>query len=177
VRQRQQARTPGGEKLAPSGTQRTAFVADAMLGSLARKLRALGFDTTYYKTGDDGGLIDLAAREGRIILTSDRSLASRALAKRLQAILLAEKNDRARVRRLARSAQLSGIPLVRGDPLCSVCGGGLTRLRKREVAGHVPPSVERSHRLFYRCSSCGQVYWRGSHWKRLRSLARQLKGK
>ena len=55
---------------------RTRFVADAMLGSLARKLRALGFDTAYYKSGDDLGIITLAARSSRIILTADRSLAS-----------------------------------------------------------------------------------------------------
>jgi uncharacterized protein with PIN domain len=162
--------------LAPSEAQRTAFVADAMLGSLARKLRALGFDTVYYKTGDDSDLLDLAAREERVILTSDRSLASRALAKRLRAILLIGKNDRVRVRRLAGAAQLWGIPLVRGDPLCSLCGGRLARLRRKDVKGRVPLSVERRHRLFYKCFSCGQVYWRGSHWKKLRSLARQLKG-
>ena len=159
----------------PSGTERTTFVADAMLGSLARKLRALGFDTTYYKSGDDSGLMDLAGRENRVILTSDRSLASRALGRHLRAILLTGKDDRARVRRLAKGAQLSGIPLARGEPLCSVCGSGLTRLEKKDIAGRVPPAVERSHRLFYRCSTCGQTYWRGSHWKKLRSLARLLK--
>jgi hypothetical protein len=145
-----------------------------MLGSLARKLRALGFDTTYYRSGDDSGLMDLAGRENRVILTSDRHLASRALRRDLRAILLTGRDDRARVRRLARGAHLSGIPLARGDPLCSICGGGLTRLEKKDIAGRVPPAVERRHRLFYRCFSCGQVYWRGSHWKKLRALARQL---
>ena len=158
----------------PSDTERTRFVADAMLGSLARKLRALGFDTAYYRTGDDPGLIGMAASEGRVVLTSDRILASRASAKALRVILVSGESDGQRVRAIAQAAQDSGIPIVPGDPLCSLCGGGLDALRRGDVAGRVPPSVERRHRLFFRCRSCGHLYWRGSHWKKLRSLARQL---
>jgi uncharacterized protein len=172
---RQQGRAPRSDQSPPACRERTAFVADAMLGSLARKLRALGFDTSYYGSGEDSGLVDLATQESRTILTSDRSLASRALGRGLHVILLTEKNDRMRVRQLAKAYRLSGMPLVRGDSLCSVCGSGLAKLGRRDVAGLVPPAVERGHRLFYRCTSCGQIYWRGSHWKKLRSLARQLK--
>ncbi len=159
----------------PPAGDRTNFVADAMLGSLARKLRALGFDTSYYRSGGDAGIINVAAREGRIILTSDRSLASWASTRGLRAILVTGRSDGARIGTIARSAPGLGIRLVRGEPLCSVCGGGLVTLRRKDVAGRVPHSVERRHRLFYRCLSCGQLYWRGSHWKKLRSLARRLK--
>jgi hypothetical protein len=162
---------------APSRKGGTAFIADAMLGSLARKLRALGFDTTYYRSGDDVGLIELAAREDRVILTSDRSLAARSAKRRLKVILLTGGNDSARVRALARAARPAGITLVAGDPLCSICGGGLRRLSKKEVTGHVPASVEGRHRFFFKCPVCGQIYWRGSHWKKLRLLARQLGAK
>ena len=150
------------------------MVADAMLGSLARKLRALGFDTAYYRSGDDRGLVDLAAREGRTILTSDRSLAQRAGSKGVGALLVAGRNDRERSRALARGALAAGITLGPGDPLCSLCGGDLDSVPKLEIAGKVPPSVERRHRLFFRCRSCGQLYWRGSHWKKLMALKRQL---
>ena len=159
----------------PSSRERTRFVADAMLGSLARKLRALGFDTSYFKSGDDSELLAMAREEGAIILTADRSLAATAGGRGLKAILVAGRSDGARLRSIARAASAAGVPLARGDPLCSLCGGALTTLKKGEVAGRVPPSVERSHREFYECASCGKLYWRGSHWKKLRSLARQLK--
>lgn len=145
-----------------------------MLGSLARKLRALGFDTSYYKSGGDAGLLAAAKGEGRVVLTSDRSLAAWAPSKQVGVILLTEKSDGARVSAVARACKERGIELVRGAPLCSVCGGELEELRRADVSGEVPPSVERRHRLFFRCGGCGKLYWRGSHWKKLRSLARRL---
>jgi len=149
-------------------------VVDAMLGSLARKLRAFGFDATYYKAGDDADLLRISLRENRIILTADRSLAARAVAQRIRAILLVGGSDRERLSSLAQTASARRVRLVRGEPLCSLCGGELRAVGKDRVAGEVPPSVRRRHRLFFRCESCGHFYWRGSHWKRLMSLARRL---
>ena len=153
---------------------RTRFLVDAMLGSLARKLRAFGFDATYYRAGDDAGLLRLSLREDRIILTADRSLGVRADAKGIRAIVLVGDSDRERLSSLAHRAPAAGVSLVRGDPLCSLCGGELRTVKRIEISGRVPPSVRRRHRLFFLCESCGQIYWRGSHWKRLMSLARRL---
>jgi uncharacterized protein with PIN domain len=155
----------------------TRFVADAMLGSLCRKLRALGFDTSYFKTGNDSGMIRMARTQRRVILTSDRSLAALATSKGLKAILVEGKRDGERISAISRAAAASGIRLVRGDPLCSLCGGELLTLRKTDVLGEVPPSVMIRHRVFFRCRSCGHYYWRGSHWKKLRSMSRRLEPK
>ena len=173
-RQRPPGSRTGGPGSRPARGTRTRFVVDAMLGSLARKLRALGFDAAYYRSGDDIGLLERSVLEGRTVLTADRSLAARAGAKGARAILVIGESDRERVGSLARGAAASGISLVRGDPLCSLCGSELRRVQKDEVSGQVPPLVARRHRLFFECTSCGQLYWRGSHWKRLMSLAKQL---
>jgi uncharacterized protein len=148
-----------------------------MLGSLARKLRAFGFDATYYKAGNDAGLLGVALREGRIILTADRSLAAWAEAKGIRTMVLVGDSDRERLGSLAQGATAAGVSLVRGDPLCSLCGGELRAVKKNEISGKIPQSVRRRHRFFFRCESCGQIYWRGSHWKRLMLLARRLNQK
>jgi uncharacterized protein len=153
---------------------RTQFIVDAMLGSLARKLRALGFDAAYYRSGDDSGILGRSLHESRIILTADRSLAARAEANGLRAILVHGKADGDRVGFIARAAAAKGYGLTRGDPLCSICGGELLRVKKDDVSEKVPHSVLLRHRLFFQCVACGQVYWRGSHWKKLMSLARRL---
>lgn len=119
--------------------------------------------------------MELAAKEDRIILSSDRSLVARAASGGIRAVLLKGRTDRSRIREVSSAAAGIGFGLTRGDPLCSLCGGVLRSLGKADVAGLVPASVERHHRLFYRCVSCGQVYWHGSHWKKLRSLAEQLR--
>ncbi|MBI3006700.1 MAG: DUF5615 family PIN-like protein, partial [candidate division NC10 bacterium] len=50
------------------------FLADAMVGRLAKWLRALGYDTLYYRDGDDEALLATAAAEGRVLLTRDTRL-------------------------------------------------------------------------------------------------------
>jgi len=158
-----------------AGKAKVRFVADAMLGSFARKLRVLGFDTIYYKTGSDAGIISIAAVDRRVILTSDRQLASRTSSGRARAVLVSGSNDGARLRDLKVKAKEIGLTLERGDPLCSVCNGELAMVTKLEVAGRVPRSVESRHRLFFQCRVCRKIYWKGSHWKKLRSFERLLR--
>lgn len=161
----------------PNDEERTHFVVDAMLGSLCRKLRALGFDTSYYNAGNDSGIMTLAHAQKRVILTSDRSLAASATSKGLMAFLVGGMSDGERISAISRAAAASGTRLVRGDSLCSLCGGELSTLRRIDVLGEVPPSVINYHRVFYRCKGCRHIYWRGSHWKKLRLLSRRLKPK
>jgi len=52
----------------PAGAEPRLF-ADAMLGGLARWLRTLGLDVAYDPALDDAALVELSAREGRVILT------------------------------------------------------------------------------------------------------------
>ncbi len=48
------------------------FIADRTLGKLARKLRALGFDTVYWRGGKLEEAAKVAAAEGRVLLTRSR---------------------------------------------------------------------------------------------------------
>jgi hypothetical protein len=143
-----------------------------MLGSLARKLRAFGFDTAYYRAGGDEGIIGLARAEGRVILTSDRPLGARAKSKGVRVFMIEGRTDGRRISSLISSARAQGVPLERGDPLCSVCGGGLVVVPRKRAAFSVPALVAARHRLFFRCMSCGRFYWRGAHWKKLSNLER-----
>ena len=53
------------------------FIADEMLGRLAKWLRAIGYDTIYYSGGEDSGLVQQALEEDRTILTRDADLLKR----------------------------------------------------------------------------------------------------
>ena len=55
------------------------FIADVMVGKLARWLRVLGFDVAYSNQYDDDEIIRRANDEHRIILTKDTRLAARKL--------------------------------------------------------------------------------------------------
>lgn len=141
-----------------------------MLGSLARKLRAFGFDTTYAKDADDSALISAAGRQTRILLTADVSLESRARARGVQAFLVSGKSDPERLRTMARLASEKGLSLSPARPTCSACNGRLRTLSRGEASHLVPGNVWARHRLFFECEACSKVYWRGGHWKKLRRL-------
>src|SRR5919198_6027169 len=60
------------------GAAEPRFVADVMLGKLARWLRALGYDTLCFRDAPDARLLGIALRERRQLLTRDAALALRA---------------------------------------------------------------------------------------------------
>ena len=50
------------------------FVADCMLGRLAKWLKILGFDVLFFSKAEDKDLVELARRESRVLLTRDSGL-------------------------------------------------------------------------------------------------------
>jgi len=144
----------------------TRFVADAHLGGLARLLRMAGFDTLYDNQIDDPTVAALSAGEGRIALTRDRDLLKRrgithgcyvrALKPAQQFAEMFQRLD------LAASA--------RPFTLCLACNAPLRSVPKDEVAEKLPPSVRATQNEFLTCDRCHGVFWRGSHWRRMKAL-------
>jgi uncharacterized protein len=159
--------------------RRRRFVADAMLGSLARKLRIFGFDTLYFREGGDDALRALARNEGRTILTSDIALFELSREEGLRAYLVEGRTDRERLLSVRRQAAGISFRMGRGSASrCALCNGELELLRRREAAAlSVPPKALARHRLFYRCTVCSRLYWHGRHWERLRRLSYSLRAK
>jgi len=142
---------------------RKRFIADSMLGSLARWLRMLGYDTLYAKNWHDARILEVAEQEGRTVVTRDHGLYVRAVKRGLEAVLVPEEVEDA----LAILALRFGLRLE-VDPdrsRCPHCNAPLRRATREEVSGKVPPRVLERHGEFWVCSGCGQVYWRGGHWR------------
>ncbi|WP_332813923.1 Mut7-C RNAse domain-containing protein [Ramlibacter sp.] len=142
------------------------FVADCHLGSLARLLRMMGFDTLYEKAFADAEIERIAATQGRIVLTRDRDLLKRrsithgcyvhALRPQLQ---LREVLERLQLARGAR-------PFT----LCPACNAVLQPVAEARVEHRLPPGVRGLYHRFGTCDACGRVFWEGEHWQRLRAL-------
>jgi uncharacterized protein with PIN domain len=63
--------------------------------------------------------------------------------------------------------------VVRVDPSltrCTACGGELVAVPKASVADLFEPGTRRSYEEFSRCTSCGRVYWRGAHARRIEEM-------
>ncbi len=63
------------------------FLADSMLGKMARWLRMLGHDVTYNVPFGDNELLEVAKKENRVLLTKDLELYQRAIANSVDAFL------------------------------------------------------------------------------------------
>jgi uncharacterized protein with PIN domain len=137
------------------------LLCDHMLGSLARWLRFMGYDTAYPDpAAPDRVLIDRARSEDRIVLTRDKELARRIPG----AIQIRSDDMEEQIREVARV-----LPLRLIDPLsrCSLCNDLLVPASPGEVKGLVPEGVQRRHASFWRCPGCRRVYWQGSHWDKM----------
>jgi uncharacterized protein with PIN domain len=81
------------------------FLVDGMLGKLAKWLRLMGYDAKY-SIFPDKTLIIEAAKENRILLTSDIALYREAVSRGVEAYLVKGKNEIERIAELAKKLNL-----------------------------------------------------------------------
>ncbi|MFQ5918849.1 MAG: Mut7-C RNAse domain-containing protein [Thermoplasmata archaeon] len=137
------------------------YLCDHMLGTLARWLRLLGYDTAYPQALRDDELLELAKREGRLLLTRDRDLATRSGPGGLY--VRSDELDSQVRQVLAELRPEAGDPMSR----CSVCNGTLIETSRESARRAVPEGVWERQERFWRCTSCDRLYWRGTHWDRM----------
>jgi hypothetical protein len=149
-------------RVRPPALKVIRFVADVHLGKLARDLRLIGLDTAYRPDADDGALAEQAQRERRILLTRDQALLKRRVV--MHGYYIREtRPSRQLVEVLRRFGPLDLRPFSR----CLRCNGVLRDVRKSAIDSTLPSRTRQHYHHFQACSSCGRVYWKGSHWKRL----------
>ena len=146
------------------------FIADCMLGKLAKWLRILGYDTLYFHKIDDDDLFDKVMYTRSILLTRDTKLFvkipynsglfinSDHVKEQLQQVVLALHLD-------CSEAFLSR---------CIACNMKLESVEKLEIETRVPDFIYYTHTDFSHCSHCGKVYWKGSHQSHIQETLRQL---
>ncbi|MFN4336490.1 MAG: Mut7-C RNAse domain-containing protein [Candidatus Nitrosocaldus sp.] len=138
---------------------------DGMLGSMARKLRIFGFDTLYYNGLDDSALLDKCIKDCRILVTSDEELFHHASRLGVRSILV-KGNGMDDMVYLLRLVGIRSIGFDINNARCSLCNSTIIHVSKDSLRG-LPDEVLKRYENFYICSSCGKVYWEGSHIKRI----------
>ncbi len=150
--------------------QEITFLCDAMLGGLARWLRAAGYDAEFHYGIHDRQLLQLATASGRIILSSDGPLFERNVIRRGDIRALYVPGQLSKLQQLHFVFDRLGLRLQ--DSRCMACGGELVEVPKHRVTGEAPPLAYRNCEQFWRCRRCGRLLWRGTHWRRIaRALA------
>lgn len=147
------------------------FVLDTHLGKLARYLRLLGFDTLYRNDWDDATLAALAASdEERILLTRDRGLLKHSGV--IHGCFIRADEPRSQIKEVIARYRLQA--LINTFTRCIRCNGSITSVEKAQIRSRLPEYVAQTVDVFTKCEDCGRVYWKGSHYDRLRQFVETL---
>ena len=133
------------------------FIADAMLGRLAKRMRLLGFDVFYDPTLNDNEIIRLSLEQDRMILTRDKALSARPLA--MKHLFIESERVEEQLEQVRSSFPAKTFPFTR----CSECNEPIVSIAKNEVRDLVPQYVSEKNSVFFQCPKCGRIYWSGTH--------------
>mgnify|MGYP003883769607 CR=1 FL=1 len=127
----------------------------------------MGYDTLFLRDGEDEELVKIAMKEDRILLTKDTGFLRRKefFNGELKVLLLKDDDFKKQLLYVVKSLGLNDFSPF---SLCIECNERLEEKSKEEVRGLVPPYVYRTQEKYMMCPSCGRVYWRGTHWERMR---------
>lgn len=147
-----------------------AFILDVHLGKLARLLRMCGFDTIYSNSYNDHIIASLAADSCRIVLTRDRRLL------RFKDIIygywLRSVDPHEQLKEVLMRYEL--YDSIYRFYRCIKCNGLIEQVEKNEVIDRLEPLTKKYYDEFYQCDSCKQVYWKGSHYSKMKDYLDSL---
>ena len=142
------------------------FIADIMLGKLARYLRMAGNDVLYINNIDDDEILRIAKSQDRIILTRDNLMLQRKECKNkiINSLLIKDDDLLGQLKQVKDSLSINLVPLL---VRCLKCNSLLEKVKKSEIEGKVPPYVFKTQENFLYCAGCGKYYWRGTHYENI----------
>jgi len=153
------------DRLGPS------FVADMMLGKLARWMRVLGYDVWYKNPVNDGTLLAWAREWHRVLLTRDTRLVRRRGVGEHMLILADDPMDQ--IKEVMQTYPFDPEQVL---SRCVRCNTRLVSAEKKDLKDHVPEYICLTESKFGRCLTCGRVYWQGTHYRHMvRTLREMLK--
>lgn len=155
--------------MAASGDTLRLFC-DAMLASLARWLRAAGYDTGLASiSAKDRAILDACRTQSRILVTRDRHLAAHA-GTGIRVVLLGMDglDLQASVLTTSLGIDWACAPFTR----CLLDNAPLDDASPDERA-RVPPRARDLPGPFRACPACGRIYWPGSHVRRMQARLAQ----
>lgn len=154
----------------PGLSDSSRFVLDVHLGKLAVLLRLLGFDALFPGDVDDSVLAEISSVDSRILLTCDRQLLKRRSV--VHGCLIRSRKPEEQARQVLDRYGLSNS--VKPFSRCPGCSGLLSDVEKEDVVHLLQPLTRKYYDEFRRCTGCGAIYWKGSHYVALCSLLSRL---
>jgi uncharacterized protein with PIN domain len=151
----------------------TQFVCDAGVGGLARWLRGAGYEAHWDPSLDDAAVIREAQRRAATLITTDSLMMERGILRDgIAPSVFVPSSVHCEDQLLIVLTELQ-LPLR--ESRCMRCGGPLRRVEKAEVADRIPPKTALWLDEYFVCARCDQLFWRGTHWRRISEKLKGLK--
>jgi len=149
------------------------FLCDQMLGTLAKWLRILGFDTYFAnQVIKDIELLEIAKKEERILITRDKELVQRCKKRQIKFISISSIDLDEQLKTTLKNIKINQDQIL---TRCTVCNSILEEIDKEKVKGEVPEKVFQYKEKFWFCKNCKKYYWHGSHFDKMISKIKDLK--
>ncbi len=146
------------------------FLADRMVGTLAKWLRILGYDTVYMPEASPASVKREAHRQGRILLTRRTCFLNQKDVPPF--VFIRADRFREQLKQVCTDLQLTvSSSLLRR---CSVCNQELETIDRERVQSRVPAYVWRTQSTFFRCQQCQRIYWNATHRERILEELRHM---
>ncbi len=146
------------------------FIVDVMLGTLAKWLRIMGFDTIYDTRFTDDDLFFKAHQEQRILLTKDADLAFKMNPR--FSYYLSEKKLPDQLRKVINHFQLTAEISIFSR--CVRCNEKIKPIKKEIIKDKIPAYVFQTTKEFFYCCYCEKIYWPGSHVEQVKKFLENL---
>jgi uncharacterized protein with PIN domain len=138
------------------------FVADCMLGKLAKWLRVMGYDT-HYQSYYRQEVLDQLIGDGRYLLSRNYATVRR----HRNALLVHGDRVADQMAELKTRLDLTPDPSIRFSR-CLICNVELEAALPDEAKNRIPEYVFYGNTTKIRlCPCCGRYYWPGSHRERM----------
>ena len=139
------------------------FIADAMLGRLARWIRIIGYDVEYHKVISDDELVRRAIACNRILLTRDTKLINRKAVRRY--LHIGSEDYLEQLKQVVQHFGINVLPRIFSR--CTICNNPLHYIEKKDAEDRVPSFIYQTQNVFMECPQCMKIYWRGTHRKQI----------
>ena len=148
------------------------FILTKELGRLAKWLRILGYDASYFEEPNLSSLIIISLREGRMILTRNSRLRQH---HGLKMVYIKSDDLSQQLEQVKEELRLRPHK-EKMFSRCVLCNKILKDVRKSEVKKKVPEFVFQTQENFVKCPQCDRVYWQGTHWGKVEQYLKKMIG-
>ena len=153
---------------------RPKFLADAMLGNIARKLRLLGFDCKYFAMIKDDQILSIAKNENRTLITRNHKITNACKKQNISAIDIVSTDEISQIIEICKKINLSSCKIDTNDIRCTICNGIIQPIKKEKIIALIPDKVAQNMQQFWMCDSCNQIYWEGTHIRNLQKFIDEI---